>query len=64
MLRHTWATNFHGSGSGSRNDLMEQGGALIGSGRDVATVHRSNLCRCRRPAIRIAVKSSRAYLRR
>jgi integrase/recombinase XerD len=26
VLRHTWATNFHRSGSGTRNDLMEEGG--------------------------------------
>jgi integrase len=26
MLRHTWATNFHRSGSGSRFDLMVEGG--------------------------------------
>jgi len=30
MLRHTWATNFHRSGSGSRFDLMAEGGWSTG----------------------------------
>jgi integrase len=30
MLRHTWATNFHRSGSGSRFDLMAEGGWTTG----------------------------------
>lgn len=30
MLRHTWATNFHRSGSGSRLDLMTEGGWTTG----------------------------------
>lgn len=30
MLRHTWATNFHRSGSGSRFDLMVEGGWTTG----------------------------------
>jgi site-specific recombinase XerD len=30
MLRHTWATNFHRSGSGSRMDLMTEGGWTTG----------------------------------
>lgn len=30
MLRHTWATNFHRSGSGSRFDLMTEGGWTTG----------------------------------
>ncbi len=30
MLRHTWATNFHRSGSGSRFDLMTEGGWSTG----------------------------------
>lgn len=30
VLRHTWATNFHRSGSGSRFDLMVEGGWTTG----------------------------------
>jgi hypothetical protein len=30
MLRHTWATNFHRSGSGSRFDMQVEGGWTAG----------------------------------
>jgi hypothetical protein len=30
MLRHTWATNFHRSGSGSRFDMQVEGGWTTG----------------------------------
>jgi hypothetical protein len=30
MLRHTWATNFHRSGSGSKFDMQVEGGWTTG----------------------------------
>src|SRR2546422_10274473 len=30
MLRHTWATNFHRSGSGSKLDMQDEGGWTTG----------------------------------
>jgi site-specific recombinase XerD len=59
MLRHTWATNFHRSGSGSRFDLMTEGGWTTGRMVERYTKARSFEERRRAPSPFTAPRNAR-----
>ena len=63
VLRHTWATNFHRSASGSRFDLMTEGGWTTGRMVERYTKARPFLERRRAPSVFTAAKTARSEKR-
>jgi site-specific recombinase XerD len=63
MLRHTWATNFHRSGSGSRFDLMVEGGWTTGRMVERYTKARPFEERRKAPSVFSAARAARSEKR-